>query len=140
MKRCINTAFAYALAALAGGVYYREFTKFNQFSGTTVLGKLHTHLFLLGMVVFLLLAALEPSLSLVRRPGFGRFYGLYNAGVLVTTALMAVRGTLQVRAVPLSRGADAALSGVAGIGHILTGLGLVLLFVHLRRAASERRR
>ena len=34
----INTAFTYALLAMAGGVFYREFTKFNAFSGVTALG------------------------------------------------------------------------------------------------------
>ena len=48
MKKLLNTAFIYALAAMAGGVFYREFTKFNGFSGRTALGLVHTHLFLLG--------------------------------------------------------------------------------------------
>ena len=38
MKKLLNTAFIYALAAMAGGVFYREFTKFNGFSGRTALG------------------------------------------------------------------------------------------------------
>ena len=53
MKKLLNTAFIYALAAMAGGVFYREFTKFNGFSGRTALGLVHTHLFLLGRVVYL---------------------------------------------------------------------------------------
>ena len=56
MKKYIDTAFGYAIAALAAGVFYREFTKWNGFSGITALGKVHTHLFLLGMVIFLLAA------------------------------------------------------------------------------------
>jgi len=39
----------------SGGVFYREFTKWNGFTGVT-LGKVHAHLFLLGMIVFLLVA------------------------------------------------------------------------------------
>ena len=140
MKKYANAAIAYSFLALAGGVFYREFTKFNQFTGVTALGKLHTHLFLLGMVIFLLLAALDAPLSLTRAPGFGRFYLLYNAGVALTAVMMAIRGTVQVLALPLSRGADAALSGVAGIGHILTGISLLLLFLLLRQAAAQRHR
>ena len=41
---------------MAGGVFYREFTKYNGFTGMTALGKVHTHLFLLGMLVFLVVA------------------------------------------------------------------------------------
>ena len=140
MKKYANAAIAYSVLALAGGVFYREFTKFNQFTGVTALGKLHTHLFLLGMVIFLLLAALDAPLSLTRAPGFGRFYLLYNAGVALTAVMMAIRGTVQVLALPLSRGVDAALSGVAGIGHILTDISLLLLFLLLRRAAAQRHR
>ena len=35
----------YMAAALAGGVFYREFTKFNGYVGETALGKVHAHLF-----------------------------------------------------------------------------------------------
>ena len=55
MKKLLNTAFIYALAAMAGGVFYREFTKFNHFDGVTTLGKIHTHYFLSGMLFFLLI-------------------------------------------------------------------------------------
>jgi hypothetical protein len=54
MKKYLNISFYYAIAALAGGVFYREFTKWNGFTGVTALGKVHAHLFLLGMFVFLL--------------------------------------------------------------------------------------
>ena len=37
-KRYANYALAYALAAMAGGVFYREFTKFQQF---TEIGRAH---------------------------------------------------------------------------------------------------
>ena len=50
--------------------------------------------------------------------------------------MLAVRGVLQVLGTPLSAGADAAISGIAGIGHILLGAGLVLLVLALRRAAD----
>lgn len=33
--KLVNTALVYALLAMAGGVFYREFTKFNGFSGRT---------------------------------------------------------------------------------------------------------
>ena len=58
MKRYVNAAFLYAVLAMAGGVFYREFTKFNCFSAKTTLGVVHTHYFLLGMVFFLLLLLL----------------------------------------------------------------------------------
>ena len=56
MKKYLNIALAYAIAAMAGGVFYREFTKYSGFTGVTALGKVHAHLFLLGMLVFLVVA------------------------------------------------------------------------------------
>lgn len=59
MKRYANASLLYALIAMAGGVFYREFTKLNGFTGKTTLSVVHTHYFLLGMVVFLLLLLSE---------------------------------------------------------------------------------
>ena len=64
MKRYINSALLYAVLAMVGGVFYREFTKFNGFTTKTTLSVVHTHYFLLGMVFFLLLLLLEKGFSL----------------------------------------------------------------------------
>ena len=138
MKKYVNVSLVYAVAAMAGGVFYREFTKFNQFTGVTALGKVHTHLFLLGMLVFLLVALFADRLELEKQKGFALFMKLYNVGVPLTAVMMLVRGVTQVLALPLSRGASAAISGVAGVGHILTGVGLVLLLLSLRKADERR--
>ena len=136
MRKYIHVAIIYAAAAMIGGVFYREFTKWNGFTEITVLGKVHTHLFLLGMVVFLLVASFAGSMKLEQEKLFRVFFRIYNVGVPLTAVMMAVRGTVQVMAMELSRGADAAISGVAGIGHILTGTGLVLLLLSLRKQAG----
>ena len=69
MKKSLNLSLAYAVAAMAGGVFYREFTKFSGFDGVTALGKVHTHLFLLGTMVFLLVALFAAQgTSRSRRP------------------------------------------------------------------------
>lgn len=75
MKKLLNTAFIYALAAMAGGVFYREFTKFNGFSGRTALGLVHTHLFLLGTMFFLLAALFSKELDWARGETSGCFTG-----------------------------------------------------------------
>lgn len=137
MKKYLNLAFAYAIAAMVGGVFYREFTKFSHFNGRTALAFVHTHLFLLGMVLFLVVALFAGRYRLESMRPWGAFLGLYNAGVILTSIMLAVRGVLQVRAFPLHPGLDAAVSGIAGIGHILTGVGIVLLFLCLRKAAEQ---
>lgn len=137
MKKYVNYALGYAIAAMIGGVFYREFTKFSGFTGVTALGKVHTHLFLLGMVVFLLVALFAAHQDLRSSKKFRVFMCMYNAGVPLTALMMAVRGVTQVLGMTLSRGASASISGIAGIGHILTGVGLVLLLLSLRETAKN---
>ena len=138
MKKYINISLVYAVAAMAGGVFYREFTKFNQFTGVTALGKVHTHLFLLGMVVFLLVALFADRLALEKQKSFSTFMTVYNTGVPLTSVMLLVRGITQVLGLSLSKGASAAISGIAGIGHILTGVGIILLLLALRKADERR--
>lgn len=132
MKRYINTALLYAILAMVGGVFYREFTKFNGFTAKTTLAVVHTHYLLLGMVFFLLLLVLEKNISFTG-PKTGRVLSVYHAGLNLTAVMLAVRGVVQVSGIALSTGMSAAISGVAGIGHILLGIGLVLLLLEIRR-------
>ena len=120
MKRYLNCALLYALLAMAGGVFYREFTRFTGFTGKTTLSVVHTHYFLLGMVFFLLLLLLEKAFSFTG-PKTGKVMAVFHLGLNVTGAALAVRGIFQVLGTALSSGMNAAISGVAGIGHILLG-------------------
>ena len=138
MKKYLNYSLGYAIAAMAGGVFYREFTKLYGFSGTTALGKVHAHLFVLGLVGFLLVALFADRLDLEQGKSFRALLCFYNVGVPLTAVMLAARGVTQVLGMSLSRGADAAISGIAGIGHILTGVGLILLLVSLRKAAQKK--
>lgn len=134
MKKCLNVALIYALAAMAGGVFYREFTKYRGFTGVTALGKVHAHLFLLGMIVFLLVALFAARYDLEKIKLFRVFLWVYNIGVALMSAMLLVRGVPQVLGSTLSRAADAAISGLAGIGHMMTGIGLFLLLISLKKA------
>ena len=135
MKRYIDAALTYAIFAMAGGVFYREFTKFNGFTGKTTLSVVHTHFFLLGMVFFLLLLLLEKNFSFTDAKT-GRILAVYHIGLDLTAVMLVVRGVTQVLALTLSSGMDAAVSGVAGIGHILLGVSMVLLLVQIKRSVS----
>lgn len=132
MKRYANASLLYALIAMSGGVFYREFTKFSGFTGKTALSVVHTHYFLLGMVFFLLLLLLEKSFAFSGEKT-GCVLALYHVGLNVTGAALLVRGVAQVLALPLSRAMDASLSGVAGIGHLLLGVSMVLLLLRIRK-------
>ena len=50
---------------------------------------------------------------------------------------MLIRGIIQVADIALSRGLDAAVSGVAGIGHIMLGTGIILLFLAFKKAVRD---
>ncbi len=63
VKRYANMAVVYAVIAMIFGVFYREFTKFNHFTGQTNLSVMHTHYFLLGMFFFLMLMLAEKVFS-----------------------------------------------------------------------------
>lgn len=137
MKKYINISLAYAVAAMAGGVFYREFTKFNGYTGVTALGKVHTHLFLLGMLVFLVVALFAAHNDLKNIGAFRAFLVTYNIGVPLTSAMLLVRGVTQVLGMELTASASAAISGIAGIGHILTGAGILLLLVSLKKSTPS---
>lgn len=137
MKKYLNISLIYALLAMTGGVFYREFTKFNGFTGVTVLSKVHTHFFLLGMIVFWVVALFSAQHDLKKMKSFRIFMLVYNAGVPLTAVMMAVRGTLQVLEVRLPPGSSAAISGISGIGHILTGIGIILLIFSFKKIAKE---
>ena len=135
MKRYLNAALTYAVLAMAGGVFYREFTKLSGFDGRTALGVVHTHYFMLGMVFFLLLLVLEKTFSFTGAKT-GRVRAVYHVGLNLTAVMLAVRGVTQVLGTELSSGMSAAISGMAGIGHILLGVSLILLLLRIRKCVS----
>ena len=137
MKKHLNLSLAYAIAAMVGGVFYREFTKYSGFSGVTALGKVHVHLFLLGMPVFLVVALYGAHNDLRKIKMFRAFLWTYNIGVPLTAIMLAVCGVAQARGMALSAAANASISGIAGIGHILTGIGIILLLLSFRKLAKN---
>ncbi|MDY6073697.1 MAG: DUF2871 domain-containing protein [Eubacteriales bacterium] len=137
MKRYINGAITYAALATAGGVFYREFTKFNHFTGQTTLSVLHTHYFVLGMLFFLLLLLLEKSFAFSTAKS-DKILLFYNIGLNTTVALLFVRGITQVLNMPLSSGQDAAISGIAGLGHIILAVSIIYILLEIKKAAVKK--
>lgn len=133
MKRYMNATLLYAIFAMIGGVFYREFTRFHGFAAKTTLSVVHTHYFLLGVVFFLLLLLLEKNFSFTN-PKTRYLLTMYHIGLNLTAVMLAVRGVVQVMSVSPSPGMNAAISGIAGIGHILLGIGLVLLLLQIKRS------
>lgn len=137
MKKIVNLSFFYAILAMIAGVFYREFTKFNDFTGVTTLGVIHTHLFTLGMIFMLIVAILEYELHLKENRKFKAFMVVYNSGVIFATIMFLVRGIPQVLNKTLSSGLNAAISGMAGISHFLLAIGIVLFFLIVKGALEK---
>lgn len=137
MKKLINMAFGYGLAGLAGGVFYREFTKFNDFTGTTALGKLHVHFLVLGTLLCMVLALFALQSDLAEQKTFGRFQAIYNVALPFMVVMLLIRGITQVLGMELSRGMNAAISGLAGIAHILLTIAFVYLYRSFRTMKAK---
>ena len=133
MKKYANSALIYAIAAMVFGVFYREFTKFMGFTGESALSVMHTHYFMLGMVMFLLMLLLDKQFAFTNGKT-GRVLLVYHAGLNLTGVMFLIRGVTQVLGTPLSSGVNAAISGMAGIGHILLGVSMVLLLVQIKKS------
>lgn len=135
IKRYANLALIYEVVAMVFGVFNREFTKFNDFSGQTRLSVLHTHYFMLGMFFFLILMLMEKVFSFSGE-STGKILIVYQVGLNITGLGFLLRGLMQVWGKQLSKGMDASISGIAGIGHILTGICIVLLLLNVRKKAA----
>lgn len=133
MKKLWNTAFGYFLTAMAAGVFYREFTKFNGFTGRTTLAFAHVHLMVLGTVVFLFLGLAAKVTNLTEQKGFHIFCIVYNIALFFMVTMMIVRGIYQTLGTELSRGMDASISGIAGLSHIAIAGALIYLFMIFRK-------
>ena len=135
MSKSFHAAWIYATLGLLAGLFYREYTRGKDFEGTTQLSVTHTHLLALGMLVFLVVLALAAVLPIGELRLFMLFFWFYNLGLVITVTMMFVRGIIQVngddRDLP-------AVAGIAGLGHILITVGLVHLFLALKKGLEAR--
>lgn len=78
---------------LTAGAFYREYTKFKGFTGLTSLSKVHPHVLILGMLVFLIIGTYAYNKEdLIKTKSFSRFYKVYNLALVGTSLIMFVRG------------------------------------------------
>ena len=104
---------------------------------TALVYLIHPHLLVLGFAVFLIATLFALQDDFTGDKLFKPFYIVYNVGLVVTVCMMLVRGVVEVTGAPLAM-PDAAISGIAGIGHILIGVGLVLLTVMFKRVVNRK--
>ena len=131
MKKYFNLAFLYLILALVGGVFYREFTKFNNYVGDTTLSIVHVHYFVLGFITNILLFILTKDKFEDKKLKIT--YILYNIGLNLTILMFIVKGIISVVDSSLIQSLEGILAGLAGIGHIILGVSILLLLVFLRK-------
>lgn len=134
MRRLYLAAISYAGLGLAGGLLYREVTKAFDFEGPTQLAVVHTHLLALGLLMMLIVLALDAALGISGSRSFSWFFTTYNAGLIITAATLTWHGLLQITGQP----AGPAVAGIAGLGHILLTIGIGCLLFALRRPLNNR--
>ncbi|MEG0160783.1 MAG: DUF2871 domain-containing protein [Aurantimicrobium sp.] len=136
MMKLFYAAFTYMVLGVLSGLFYREFTKLNDFpeGEFTQLGLVHTHLLALGFLVFLIVLTLEKLFTIsASKKLFGWFFWLYNAGVVLAAATMVWNGMLTVEGKEYTK----MIAGIAGNGHMLITAGLIVFFIGLGRAVKK---
>lgn len=135
MKKYLKTSLVFTILALVAGVFYREFTKWNGFTGTTTLAFMHTHFFVLGTGLYLFVALFIKAMpELKEQKAFKVFDRLHPIALVLFEVMLLVRGIVQVLALSVSEGM---VAGIAGITHILLLVSLVSFGLALVKSAKD---
>lgn len=133
MQSLYRAAITYLVLGLGAGLFYREFTKANDFpeGQFTQLGVAHTHLLALGFMMFLIFLALEKVFAVSRNQKlFTSFFWIYNLGLILTASMMVWHGILTIN----GEESSAMISGIAGLGHIFITIALAIFITALGRS------
>lgn len=115
----------FSVIGLFVGVFYREFTKFYGFTVETLLGKLHVHTLVLGVVLTLIFYMLTKScdadcITTLKKPIY-----IYIGGLTFLIIKMIIIGIYEVVSEGQQLVRNGALAGISGLGHIALSIGLV---------------
>lgn len=99
---------------------------FYLYSAWTTLSVVHTHYLILGLD--------EMNVHFVDEK-VNKYLILYHIGLNMTVMMLVVRGIVQVTQMNV---VSYALSGIAGIGHILLGIALILILIQIKHAGKDK--
>ena len=102
----------------------------NYYTGWTTLSVVHTHYFILGMIFFLILGLVSMNVNFKS----DRAVLFYNIGLNLTAIMLMVRGIVQVLDLNV---VSSAISGIAGIGHIVLGVSLILILLDIKKGCIK---
>ena len=131
------TSIVYGVLDLIGDVFYRKFTKLNGFTDFTTLSVVHTYYLMLGMVFFLILALLEMNLHFMN-DRTKRYVFFYHLGLNLTVIMLMIRGVIQVVYLnSLTTALNVVIAGLAGIGHLILGISLIMILISIKNATKN---
>lgn len=134
MKRLMYSSALYTLLGLLSGLFYREMTKAENFSEFSQLNVTHTHLLVLGTIMFLVFMIIEAQFKLTKQKKlFNSFFYVYHLGLLVTVAMQFVNGVSTIKQLSVSP----AIAGIAGLGHIFLTVAFILFFILLGKRINK---
>ncbi len=129
MKKLFNLSFFYLILGLALGIFFREFTKINDFTGVTTLSATHTHTLVLGFIFFLVVIILEKVFNISNVKQFNIWLITYNIGLLSLISTLVARGIFEV----LNKD-FAGLPHIAGTSHAILGISLIWFMIILKKS------
>jgi len=132
MKALYRGAMIYAVAGLSFGVFYREYTKLMDFTGSTMLSILHVHTLMLGFVFLLILMLMEKQFTLTAAKRFRGWFITYNIALVGTLVTMLTRGITQVMDTDIS-----GLNHIAGTFHTTMAVAIIWFLVMLKKRIWE---
>ena len=91
----------------------------------TTFSVVHTHYLILGLV--------KMNVHFVDEK-VNKYLMVYHIGFNLTAIMVVVRGIVQVTQMNV---VSAAISDIAGIGHILLGVSLILILIQIKHASKD---
>ena len=130
MKKLMYSSALYTILGLLSGIFYREMTKAEGYSGYSQLNVTHTHLLVLGTIMFLIFMLVELQLNMTKHKTlFNYFFYLYHLGLLITVAMQYINGIATIKGFS----AGPAIAGISGLGHITLAIALICFFNLLQK-------
>ncbi len=136
-KTILKASIWYFIFAMIFGVFYREVTKFTNFTGKTTLSVVHAHGVVLGTILFLILFVLSVSKNFGQGSLFSKFFKTYNIALPFMLIMLIVRGATQVFNVVITSTQSAIISGLSGLSHIIMLIAFIMLFRCLFQFCKE---
>jgi hypothetical protein len=92
MRKVYIFAFVYLVLGLVFGVFYREFTVLNGYTGETQLSVMHTHSLVMGTLFLCFVLVLHKLFNISKIKSYSIWFIVYNVGFMGVLLTMLIRG------------------------------------------------